>query len=50
MFAGGSECIAYDIIVNAKFLETVQVQLSSSNVQNADDQHNIMHVCREGQS
>ena len=23
--AGGSECTAYDVIVNAKFLETVQV-------------------------
>ena len=23
--AGGSECTAYDVIVNAKFIETVQV-------------------------
>ena len=35
-FAGGSECAAYDVIVNAKFLETVQVhvhvRLSCSDV------------------
>ena len=23
--AGGSECTAYDVIINAKFLETVQI-------------------------
>ena len=33
-FAGGSECTAYDVIVNAKFLEIVQVyvRLSCSGV------------------
>lgn len=46
MFAGGSECTAYDVIVNVKFLEMVQVQLSCFNVQNSDDQHNniILHT------